>query len=218
MAKYRAIYTIMWKDPDFQVYTPDAKLLFIYLCTNDSTSESGIYPITEKTIADETGLKKEAVTKLLANHLKNIIYDASSRFVYIRRFRTYNNGGRPELMQKAICNEYKLSGQTFLWSYFIKDYPLFSDIITSVSVPPAPPLTNSKDKDKDIEPLSNGLPTVDKRLGNESKKYGEFQNVLLSETEHRKLLARFGDTEAAERIERLSGYVASKKTNYMPRF
>ena len=254
MAKYRAIYQTMWKDPDFQAYDPDAKLIFIYLCTNETTSESGVYPITEKTIADETGVRKDMVVKQLTNGLKNVVYDTDNRFVYVRKFRLYNSGGRPELIQKSIANEYKLSKQSFLWSLFIEDYPEFKETMLSIATPitpssPTPPITPdnhsniTNSKGKGIEPLSNGLPTVGKGLPvneneankkdvnslttveqplvnglptvgkglDEKKVHGEFQNIYLTEKEVQKLIERFGEKEATERIHSASESFRSHK-------
>lgn len=44
--------------------------------------------------------------------------------------------------------------------------------------------------------------------------YGEFENVMLAESEHNKLVGRFGEVRAGEYIERLSGYMASKGVKY----
>lgn len=46
------------------------------------------------------------------------------------------------------------------------------------------------------------------------KKYGEFQNVLLTDEQTQKLIDRFGNDDALARIERLSLYMASKRTKY----
>jgi len=48
----------------------------------------------------------------------------------------------------------------------------------------------------------------------EKRKHGEFQNVLLTEEENGKLLDKFGEVEAKERIERLSSAIASKGYKY----
>ncbi len=46
------------------------------------------------------------------------------------------------------------------------------------------------------------------------KTYGEFSNVFLTAEEYKKLLAKFGDTGALERIERLSSGIASRGYKY----
>jgi hypothetical protein len=148
MAKYRPVYKKMWKDPDFQKYTPQGKLLFIYLCTNESTTESGIYPITPTTISRETGLSEQIVTNLLHN-LKNVLYDEQNNFVFLKKFRLYNTGGKPELVAKAIVNDFLSSPQTPLWSDFIHTYAQYQEDILSVG-----------------QPLDNGLLTVTQQLDN----------------------------------------------------
>lgn len=133
MAGYRPIYKRIWKDPDFQLLEPSDKLLFIYLCTNESTNESGIYPITHRTIANETNLDLLTVAQRLNNGcLKNILYDEDNQLVFIRKLRKYNTGGNPELIQRAIANEYLLTGSSPLWQSFQEEYPQFNDILRTV--------------------------------------------------------------------------------------
>ena len=45
-------------------------------------------------------------------------------------------------------------------------------------------------------------------------RYGEFMNVSLTKEDHGKLMVRFGDRDAKERIERLSGYLKSTGKRY----
>ena len=142
MAKYRAIYRTIWKDHDFQLYTPEAKLIFIYLCTNEATSESGIYSITQKTISDETGIPLPTVAQLLSNSLRNVVYDMDNHCVFVRRFRKYNAGGKPDLIKLSILNDAKLIPRTKLWNEFIKEYPEFTEVLSTV-----------------MQPLTNSLPT-----------------------------------------------------------
>ena len=132
MAKYRAIYQKIWKDPDFQLYTPEAKLLFIYLCTNDSTSESGIYTITVTTIANETGIPSTTVEQLLANGLKNVAYDLDNHCIYLKKFRRYNAGGRPELIAKSVVIDANLTYKSKLWLDFANEYPEFNDCLKPI--------------------------------------------------------------------------------------
>ena len=160
MAKYRPLYTKIWKDPDFLEYTPEQKLLFIYFCTNDSTTDSGIYSISFKTISLETGLQKDNVENaLLKNEMKNILYDNSNKYIFIKNFHIYNKGGNPALLKKAIANDYKTSKKTFLWKAFIELYPEFSLDIQTVDQPltDSQPLTNS-------QPLTDSQPLVNNQL------------------------------------------------------
>lgn len=57
---------------------------------------------------------------------------------------------------------------------------------------------------------------VDKRRKEKNKKntYGEFKNVLLSDIEYKKIVDRFGEAGAKEKIEVLSAGIASKGYRY----
>jgi hypothetical protein len=235
MAKYRSVHEKIWKDPDFQKYTSNGKLVFIYLCTNSSTSESGIYAITPKTIAGETSVKIDQVVKLLG-HLKNVIFDPKANYVYIRRFKLYNGGGRPDNITKAIISEFLLSATLPLWNLFVEDYPEYKDAILATGKPLTPQLplkestketnsnsnsnssASSKDRLVNLSPtvdfesnqqLPNGSPTVTQPLGKPKKPYGEFKNVLLTDEELKKLQDKF-NTHLPEMIEYFSGQLESK--------
>jgi len=131
MAIYRPIYTNIWKDPTFEEYKPLMKLIFIYLISNESTTESGIYPITIKTISNETQIPIQTVTQLLTNGLKNISYDSKNSFVFIKNFLKYNGGGRPDLLKKSIEKNFK-NFDTPLWNEFIEIYPEYSANLQTV--------------------------------------------------------------------------------------
>ncbi|MDD5013821.1 MAG: conserved phage C-terminal domain-containing protein [Atribacterota bacterium] len=122
MAKYRPIQIRIWKDPDFEKYNANMKLIFLYLCTNELTTESGIYAISTRTISQETNIPVSSVNKLLANGLKNIAYDFTNSCVFIKNFLKYSVGGSPDLIQKSINNNYE-EFNTPLWNEFIEKYP-----------------------------------------------------------------------------------------------
>jgi len=217
MAKYRNIYQKIWKEPDFQEYSPEKKLIFIYLFSNQSTTESGIYQITVKTISGETGVSLETVSKLLGNGYKNIVYDPDTCYVYVRKFRRYNGGGRPDLIQKTIASEYETSCDTGLWSLFLEDYPEYTENIMSIKAPILYTNTKSNTKAKSKDRLLNLLPTVDQPLEPTKKTYGQFSNILLSDDEVSKLKTKFGEADAMQRIEAISESFQAH-TNYQKKY
>jgi hypothetical protein len=130
MSGYRPIYKRVWKDPDFQELTPNDKLLFLYLCTNESTSESGIYPITPRTVANETGVDIADVEQRFSNGFyKNVVFDRDTKLLFVRKLRRYNPGGRPDLIEKSILNDYAVYDSVLLWQEFIKEYPEFKQLL-----------------------------------------------------------------------------------------
>jgi hypothetical protein len=83
---YRTIDTGTWGDPWFEELTPSGKLLFVYLFTNNRTSMSGAYPITLRTMANETCLAQSEVAELLATFGERVVWWPDQACVFIRNF------------------------------------------------------------------------------------------------------------------------------------
>jgi len=71
MAKSRMINTKFWDDNYTSDLDPIEKLMFLYCLTNTSTNISGIYEIPLKKIANETGIDKDMVMKILKRFEKD---------------------------------------------------------------------------------------------------------------------------------------------------
>ncbi|MDA1774364.1 hypothetical protein PDJ95_23830 [Bacillus cereus] len=66
MAIFRQVHTSFWNDVKVQEeFTPEDKFFFLYLLTNPQTKQVGVYQITKKQIAFETGYSHEAVKALM---------------------------------------------------------------------------------------------------------------------------------------------------------
>ncbi|MBS4189875.1 replication protein [Bacillus sp. FJAT-49705] len=66
MAKYRVVYTQFWDDPRVvEEMTPEDKYVFHYLLTNKNTKQIGIYTITKKQMAFDTGYSQETIQSIL---------------------------------------------------------------------------------------------------------------------------------------------------------
>lgn len=63
MAKLRSISTAIWSDPFIEELTPQQKLLFIYLITNEKTNMLGVYEVSNRKISFETGISVEDINK-----------------------------------------------------------------------------------------------------------------------------------------------------------
>lgn len=144
MAKYRQFHVRFWKDPDVELLEPIEKLIFAYLFTNEACTESGIYPVTLKTISNETGIPIDDVQNRFETGIKNVIYDWDNNIVFVVRFLEHNGGGRPDLLLAAIRKECKTT-ITNLWNDFIAYYPDFAEELSD-----------------QIKQLANSLQTVGK--------------------------------------------------------
>ncbi len=103
MAKFRLVHTSFWNDPTVsEEMTPEDKYFFLYLLTNEHTTQIGIYGITKKKIAFELGYSIESVNALLQrfiDHHKLIKYNHETREIAIKNWGKYNlvRGGKPIL-------------------------------------------------------------------------------------------------------------------------
>lgn len=65
MAKYRYVNTKFWTDGYVSTLDPTERLIFLYLLTNPSTSICGIYEITLRRVAFDTGIDQSVITIIL---------------------------------------------------------------------------------------------------------------------------------------------------------
>ncbi len=167
MSQYRPIYKKIWKDPSFSKLPLDAKLVFIYLCTNDLTTESGIYPISLHTIAFETGAEVSRVGEIM-HTLPNIFYDPDNEVVFVKNFHRYNAKGRPELVRISVLLDYKACPHTPLWLLFLDAYPSFRKLSKEElkRVPEFAQVIEVFENEDISQYLINIWPTVDQHLAN----------------------------------------------------
>jgi len=124
MSNYRPVYTRIWRDKNFKRSKKDAKLLFLYLISNEDTNNSGIYQIAISTISAETGIPVKGALKLLTDgSMKNITYDWENGYVFIHNMQKYSPGGRPKHVGRGILREHENSKITGLWKKFDQLYP-----------------------------------------------------------------------------------------------
>lgn len=103
MATFRKIHTTFWNDPKVaEELTPEDKYFFLYLLTNQHTTQIGIYPITKRKMAFDLGYSLETVEALLErfiHHHKMVRYNPETRELAIKNWGRYNlnRGGKPML-------------------------------------------------------------------------------------------------------------------------
>jgi hypothetical protein len=100
MAKYRQLQTKFWTDPFVESLTPEQKYFYIYLVTNPATTQCGIYEITFKTMAYQTGYNSETVEKLMTffEMKEKIKYTKSTSEICILNFQKHNWTKSPKVI------------------------------------------------------------------------------------------------------------------------
>lgn len=104
MANYRQIHTKIWKDEFFGELSPQHKLLFIYLFSNELSSVSGLYKIPLRVIAFETGLPPEEIMSGLAlfEQTGKIFYRDGT--VWVKNLNRYNASTSPKLAARISAD------------------------------------------------------------------------------------------------------------------
>jgi DnaD/phage-associated family protein len=96
MAEYRQIHCAIWRDDWFLELSPDEKLLFIYLFSNENTNLAGIYKLSIRHAQLETGMDAERITTLLA------LFESAGKvvhldgYIWIKNLRKYNASRSPK--------------------------------------------------------------------------------------------------------------------------
>lgn len=199
MARYRPVATHIWRDPAFQRYTARQKLIFLYLISNESTTESGIYPVTTTTIAQGTDIPEKEVQKIMGNGLKNVTYDLEDEMVFVHHFLKYNRRGHPDKIKRSIEIDYEFNPHS-LWHVFKKFYPAYCENI---------PINSIKDKDYTITTTTGDLNKSPRHLVNIPKiKY--LNNVYLTAVEKEKLDKKYGELNVDKIISFLDNYITDR--------
>ena len=110
MSKFRQIQTSFWSDTYIQEeMTAEDKYFYLYLMTNEFTTQLGIYPITKKQMSFDLGYSLESVQALLQRfetYHKLIKYDIETREIILLKWaeNNLNVGGKPvqDLIKKEI--------------------------------------------------------------------------------------------------------------------
>ena len=100
MADFRAIYTKIWKDGWFMDLEPEAKLLWIYLFSNEQATVAGIYELPLKFIAFETGLDAGYCIDTLSSFEQHGRIRYQDGILWVRNLRKYNETKSPKVQTR----------------------------------------------------------------------------------------------------------------------
>lgn len=143
MAKNRFINTKFWSDNFIVELNPLDRYLFLYFLTNEHTNICGIYELPLKRMADETGIEKEMLLKMLKRLKGKVEY--IDGWIYLKNFTKHQslsekiiigieNGKKlvPDSILKKIYLIDKVSIPTQLLESELESKPVGQDIIHSL--------------------------------------------------------------------------------------
>ena len=106
MAKYRQVHTTFWDDGFVIDLTPEEKYFYLYLMTNNNTTQCGIYELPYRVIEMHTGYNRDTVLKLLERFKEygKIEYNVATKEIMLINWAKYNFINSPKV-KKCIEKE-----------------------------------------------------------------------------------------------------------------
>lgn len=206
MAIYRNVIMSFWTDSKIvDDFTPEDKFFYLYLITNPHTNLCGCYEVSLKQMSNETGYNEDTIKRLLKrfSEVHNTIrYSSNTKEVLLLNWYRYNWTSSPKLDKPLLDAIQKIKNSDF--RNYLGD--LYNNRDT-VSIP------YQYDIDTTVTVSVTDTVTVTEKPKKEVKhKYGEYNNVLLTDDELQKLKTEYSDYQ--QKIENLSSYVASTGKSY----
>lgn len=121
---YKTIDETFWTDPtNKKGWSPQEKLIALYLITNPHTHYSGIYYLPKVFIANETGLPLKTINKFFAKHPRFSVYDDIREVVWVKNMARHQikQGNRKNLIV-GIANQLKTLHNSPLIKDFLNHY------------------------------------------------------------------------------------------------
>lgn len=134
MATYRKLHTTFWTDPFVENLTQEQKLFYLYLITNTKTKQSGIYEITKKYMAFETGFSIKEITELITYFVNDgkILYSETTNEIAIVNWVKHNLSLSHSVLKCIETDLYEVKDKVLIKTLYTNDY---IDLLKSV--PPA---------------------------------------------------------------------------------
>lgn len=99
MAKFRNVAVKFWSDPYIKSLSKEERLFFLYLITNEHTTQCGIYEIDLDTIVGETKLELNVIKVALSRFESDgkIKFSEKTSELAVKNFPKYNFQGSPKV-------------------------------------------------------------------------------------------------------------------------
>jgi hypothetical protein len=99
MAIFRKVHVTFWRDEFVEGLTPEQKFFYLYLLTNDRTTQCGIYEITIKQMCYDTGYNDDTIKKLILFFINTgkVIYSEHTKEMALKNWGKYNDSNSPKV-------------------------------------------------------------------------------------------------------------------------
>jgi hypothetical protein len=100
MAAFRKISVTFWSDSFVGELTPEQKYFYLYLMTNDKTTQCGIYETSIRKICFDTGYNSETIQKLLSffEEKNKIRFSKETNEIALLNWVKFNDSNSPKVL------------------------------------------------------------------------------------------------------------------------
>jgi len=99
---YRQIHPEIWSDPWFAELSPQEKLIFIYLFSNERSSLSGLYEITLRQIAFDTCLDIKIISSALNKFQESGKISRQDNYIFVANLLKRHYSASPKIKTRII--------------------------------------------------------------------------------------------------------------------
>jgi len=144
MADYRYFKCKFWSDPYIRELKSDERMIYIWLFTNEHTSQAGIYSIHESTIAVETGYDQKRICEILSKFSKdNKIVYTDQKILWVKNFLRHQPNKSTKVLTR-IATDLKETNDPDLVQKFLIYYD-------TLSIPYGYPMDTPSNKEEEKE-------------------------------------------------------------------
>ena len=129
--KYRVLRQKLWSQPEFQDYSIEKKLLWIYLQTGTNANQLGIYQFLPRYVCLETGLSIDQIENIMNEFVEDglVIYNRKTHEVCVLNFMVDQVAKGGTAVTQCLESDYKKVQDTSLIDAVIKhNQPLMGEL------------------------------------------------------------------------------------------
>lgn len=216
----RVVNTSLWNDDlVLEKFSAEDKYFWLYLLTNQYTSQLGIYHFPIKKVALDMGYSTETIYALLDRfeYKYNLIrYSQATSEIAIKNYLRHSiiRGGKPVF--DCLVRDSKSVKDISLLAYItehLSNYNIDNDTVNNF-------INYLKDKEVNINNNDNeesyhdsyhdSFKATSKKKNPEKYRHGEYKNVLLTDDEYNRLAMDYGETLRDKAIAYLDIYIGEK--------